>query len=217
MNDLLATVAVILGTLLCVLSAVGLVRMPDVYIRLQVASKASSLGQVAKFAVGGKELPKKDLGMIFMSYKTAYIAQVSYQGDPMQTYKAVKEALEFPGTSVIIAFSNCIEHGIRMGAGPTFAKLGIESGYWPIYRYDPRLLAQKKNPLQLDSKKLSAHYKDYAKGERRFRQLFDRFPDRAQDLMEQADRFIKNRFTFYQKLAGMDYSDFIVEAEKMGE
>ncbi len=172
-------------------------------------SKATFIGGVAKFAAAGKELNKKDLGMMAMSYHSAYVASVNFGANLNQTLKAVREAIEFPGTSLIIGYSNCIEHGIPMSTGPTNAKLATDCGYWLLYRYDPRLLAEGKNPLQLDSKKINTELvQDYLRGQRRFKRLMDERPERAKTLFDEAGRFIENRYAYYQKLAEMNFDDW---------
>ena len=111
-------------------------------------SKATPMAAVAKFASSGKTVAKKDLGLLSMVYRSVYVASVSYGARPGQLVKAVMEAENFPGTSLIIAYSVCIEHGFNMRDGALHGKLAVESGYWPLYRYDPRLIEEGKNPLQ---------------------------------------------------------------------
>ncbi len=172
-------------------------------------SKATFIGGVAKFAAAGKELHKKDLGMMAMSYRSAYVASVNFGANLNQTLKAVREAIEFPGTSLVIGYSNCIEHGIPMAAGPAFSKLATDCGYWLLYRYDPRLLAEGKNPLQLDSKKIQSELiPEYLRGEQRFKRLMDERPERAAGLFAEAERFIQNRFAYYLKLSEMNFDDW---------
>ncbi len=171
-------------------------------------SKATPLGGVAKFAAAGKEVPKKDLGMMCMAYGSVYIASCNFGANPAQTLRAVREALEYPGPTLLILYANCIEHGIDMGRGPTQAKLAVDSGYWLLYRYDPRLLQQGKNPLQLDSREPKADMMDYLKGQRRFRRLMDERPAQAETLYSEAVRLAKNRYKYYRKLADLDFADF---------
>lgn len=135
------------------------------------ASKATPRGATAKFAVGGKTTPKKNLGMMFMTYGDIYVASVDSGANPAQLIKAVKEAQEYEGTSVIIAYSMCIAHGINMGQSNNEGKLAVQSGYWPLYRYDPRLHAQGKDPLQIDSKTQTASFTDYILNETRYKAL----------------------------------------------
>jgi pyruvate-ferredoxin/flavodoxin oxidoreductase len=166
-------------------------------------SKATPMGAVAKFAADGKRVPKKDLGLMAMGYKTAYVAQVSYGANPAQTQKAFQEAVSFPGTSLIIAYSPCMEHGYALDRGPIHCKLAVDCGLWPIYRYDPRRSDGGENPLQLDAKEVKASYKDFAKMENRFRRLMLTKPEEAEALAEKAEKVIKENFEFYKKLAEM--------------
>ena len=169
-------------------------------------SKATTLGAVAKFAAGGKEIAKKDLGLMCMGYKSAYIASINFGANPMHTVKALNEAMQFNGTSLVIAYSNCIEHGINMATGPEHAKLACDSGYWLLYRYDPRMLEQKKNPLMLDTKEITKPVKEFLEGQRRFKTLMESKPDAAHMLFDQAQKDIHNRFEMYKQMAAMDYS-----------
>jgi len=166
-------------------------------------SKATPMGAVAKFAAGGKSVPRKDIGLMAMGYKSVYVAQVSYGANPAQTQKAFQEAVSFPGTSLIIAYSPCIEHGYALDRAPIHCKLAVDCGFWPIYRYDPRRSNEGKNPLQLDSKEIKASYRDFARMENRFRRLMMSKPEEAEALAEKADRIIKENFEFYKKLAEM--------------
>ncbi len=135
------------------------------------SSKATPLAAVAKFAAGGKATPKKDLGMMAMSYGNVYVAEVAMGAKDSQTIQAFLEAESYDGPSLIIAYSQCIAHGIDMAKGMEQQRLATESGYWPLYRYDPRLTEQGKNPLQLDSKAPKIPFKDYAYNENRYRML----------------------------------------------
>ncbi len=172
-------------------------------------SKATFMGGVAKFAAAGKETNKKDLGMMAMNYNSVYIASVAFPADMNHTLKAMREAIEYPGTSLVIGFSSCIEHGIAMSKGPAFAKLAVDTGYWLLYRYDPRLLDQGKNPLQFDSKEPTKDLREFLKGERRFSRLMDERPERAEKLFAEGERFVKNRYNQYKKLAAMSYEDWL--------
>jgi pyruvate-ferredoxin/flavodoxin oxidoreductase len=165
------------------------------------ASKATALGAVAKFAMGGKATPKKDLGRIAMQYGNVYVAQIAMGASDSQTLKAFLEAESFPGPSLIIAYSHCIAHGIDMAKGLTQQRLATDSAYWPLYRYDPRLQAQKKNPFQLDSKPPKIPFKDYALGETRFRMLKQTNPKDAEQRFQQAQDAITARWRTYQRLA----------------
>jgi Pyruvate:ferredoxin oxidoreductase and related 2-oxoacid:ferredoxin oxidoreductases, beta subunit len=116
------------------------------------ASKATPIGAIARFATSGKDIFKKDLGMIAMSYGYVYVAQIALGANMNQTIKAIREAESYNGPSIIIAYSHCINHGIDMMKGMDQQKIAVQSGVWPLYRYDPRLKAEGKNPFQLDSK-----------------------------------------------------------------
>jgi pyruvate-ferredoxin/flavodoxin oxidoreductase len=172
-------------------------------------SKSTFMGGVAKFAAAGKDINKKDLGMMAMNYRSVYVASVNFSANMPHTVKAMREAIEYPGTSLIIGWSTCIEHGIRMNQGPSFGKLAVDTGYWLLYRYDPRLLEQKKNPLQLDSGAPSAELRDFLKGERRFARLMDERPERAEQLFAEAGRFIINRYGYYKQLSEMNYDTWL--------
>jgi pyruvate-ferredoxin/flavodoxin oxidoreductase len=169
-------------------------------------SKATPLGSTAKFAAGGKPMPKKDLGMMAMSYGNAYVAAVAMGANPNQTVKAFVEAESYDGPSIIIAYSHCIAHGINMTNGLDEQKRAVDCGHWINYRYDPRLKDQGKNPLQLDCKDPSITVEDYAYGEIRFRTLKQSAPEHAADLMKQAEAYVAQRFRLYKQLAAMDYS-----------
>ncbi|MFN8446266.1 MAG: pyruvate:ferredoxin (flavodoxin) oxidoreductase [Caldilineaceae bacterium] len=165
------------------------------------ASKSTPLGAVAKFASGGKARPKKDIGQIFMSYGNVYIAQIAMGADDAQALKAIREAEAYDGPSLIIAYSHCIAHGIDMAKGMTQQKLASESGYWPLYRYDPRLRAEGKNPLQLDSKAPKVPFKEYAYNENRYRLLAQSDPDTAEQLIKDAQTVVTQHWQRYEELA----------------
>ncbi|SDE06906.1 pyruvate:ferredoxin (flavodoxin) oxidoreductase [Desulfuromonas thiophila] len=167
------------------------------------ASKATPLGAVAQFAAGGKRMGKKDLGMICMTYGNIYVAKVS-MANPAQCVKAFLEAESYDGPSIIIAYSHCIAHGIDMTTAVDECKKAVNSGHWPLYRFDPRLTDQGKNPLQLDSKDPSISFADYAYGENRFRVLKKAQPEVAERLMNQASKETAARYDLYKKLAAMD-------------
>jgi len=167
------------------------------------ASKATPLGAVAQFAAGGKRMGKKDLGMISMTYGNIYVAKVS-MANPAQCVKAFLEAEAYDGPSIILAYSHCIAHGIDMTTAVDECKKAVNSGHWPLFRYDPRLTAEGKNPLQLDSKDPSISFEDYAYGENRFRVLKKAQPEVAAQLMEQATKETSARFDLYKKLADME-------------
>ncbi|HHU05916.1 MAG TPA: pyruvate:ferredoxin (flavodoxin) oxidoreductase [Clostridiales bacterium] len=163
------------------------------------ASKASQIGQVAQFAAAGKSTKKKDLAQIAMSYGYVYVAQVAMGANYMQTLKAISEAESYDGPSLIIAYAPCINHGSKNGMGKSILteKQAVEAGYWNIFRFDPRLEAEGKNPLTIDSKEPTASYYDFIMGEVRYSSLMRSFPDRAKELFELAE---KNAKLKYQKL-----------------
>ena len=169
------------------------------------ASKSTPLGAVAQFAAGGKAMPKKDLGLIAMTYGTAFVASVSL-ANPAQTVKAFIEAEAFDGPSIIIAYCHCIAHGINMTRGVDEQKKAVECGHWPLYRYNPALAAQGKNPLQLDSKAPSISFEDYAFGENRYRVLKKNNPKGAENLIKKANEWTARRFALYEQMAKMSYS-----------
>jgi pyruvate-ferredoxin/flavodoxin oxidoreductase len=165
------------------------------------SSKATSLGAVAKFAMGGKTTPKKDLGMMAMNYGNVYVAQVAMGANDGQTLKAFLEAESYNGPSLIIAYSHCIAHGIDMTKGLEQQKLASESAYWPLYRYDPRLKVEGKNPFQLDSKAPKIPFKNYALNENRYRMLSQTNPEHADALLQHAQEAINTRWQTYERLA----------------
>jgi pyruvate-ferredoxin/flavodoxin oxidoreductase len=170
------------------------------------ASKATPLGAVAQFAAGGKPVSKKDLGMIAMSYGSVYVAAVSL-ANPAQCVKAFLEAEAFDGPSIILAYSHCIAHGIDMTSGVDAQKRAVQSGYWPLYRYNPALAAECKNPLQLDSKAPTISFDEYTGAENRYRMLKKANPAAADELMKKAAKWTKAHFAYYQKLAALNFED----------
>jgi pyruvate-ferredoxin/flavodoxin oxidoreductase len=168
------------------------------------ASKATPLGAVAKFAAGGKPTAKKDLGLMMMSYGSIYVAQVAMGANDTQTVRAFLEAEAYNGPSLIIAYSHCINHGIDMTKGLQQQKLAVESGYWPLYRYNPALKAEGKNPLQLDSKAPSIPLQDYAYNETRYRMLEQSDPEAAARLLAEAQKAVNERWRKYEQLARME-------------
>jgi pyruvate-ferredoxin/flavodoxin oxidoreductase len=164
-------------------------------------SKSTPMGAIAKFAAGGKPLGKKDLGMMAMAYGNVYVAKVAFGANRMQTVRAFNEADEYDGPSIIIAYSHCINHGLDLRKGISQQKLAVESWHWPLFRYNPKLRAEGKNPLVLDSKEPSADIGDYMYNETRFRALKQINPERAATLLEQARRDAKERWAQYKYLA----------------
>jgi len=165
------------------------------------ASKATPLGAIAKFAAAGKHTRKKDLGMMAMSYGNVYVAQVAMGANDAQTIKAFLEAESYDGPALIIAYSHCIAHGIDMAKGLHQQKLAADSGYWPLYRYDPRLRAQGKNPFQLDSGAPKIAFKDYAYNETRYRMLQQSHPEEAEALMKAAQAAVNEHWQKYEEIA----------------
>ena len=174
------------------------------------ASKATRSGAVAKFAAAGKPVQKKDLGAITMSYGYIYVAQVSIGANQAQYLKALKEAEAFDGPSLIIAYAPCINHGIRKGMGKSIEeeKLATECGYWPIYRFNPELEKEGKNPLQIDSKEpIWDKFQSFLMGEVRYATLAKQFPERAKVLFAKNERESKAKLRHYKRLAALDYSE----------
>ncbi len=170
------------------------------------ASKATSIGAVAKFATGGKELGKKDLGMLAMSYRNVYVAQVAFGAKDAQTVNAMKEALSYNGVSLILAYSPCIEHGYNIGKfGNTQQELAVNSGYWPLYRFDPRRIALGEAPLKLDSKDPTATFADLADSENRFKMLTKTDPETAARLAIAGQTFIDQKWATLKHMSQLKY------------
>jgi pyruvate-ferredoxin/flavodoxin oxidoreductase len=171
------------------------------------ASKSTPRAAVAKFAMGGKGLPKKDLGLIAMSYGYVYVARIAMGANDQQTLRALLEAESYDGPSIIIAYSPCIAHGYDLSKSLEQAKLAVQSGHWPMYRYDPRLAEQGQNPLIIESKEPSIPISQYAYNETRYKMLTQMDEQRAEDLMKEAQHDAKSRWTFYQQMAAMHYGN----------
>ena len=169
------------------------------------SSKSTPNGAIAKFAASGKKTKKKDLGMMAMSYGYVYVAQVSMGADKNQTIKAILEAEAYDGPSLIIAYSPCIEHGIKLGMGNAQEeeKKAVESGYWNMYRYNPTLKGQK-NPFILDSKDPKSDFKDFLMGEVRYDSLAKAFPKEAEELFNKTEKDAKERLENYKRLANQE-------------
>lgn len=173
------------------------------------ASKSTPAGAVAKFAASGKKIRKKDLGVMAMSYGYVYVAQVAMGANNAQYLKAIKEAEAYPGPSLIIAYSPCINHGLRDGMGQTQGqtKHAVEAGYWHNYRFNPLLEAEGKNPFILDSKEPDwTKFQDFLKSEVRYTSLVKAFPGEADTLFKVAEENAKWRYKSYQRLAGMEFA-----------
>ena len=176
------------------------------------SSKSARSGSIAKFTAAGKPGKKKDLAALAMTYESVYVASISHGANATQVLKAMKEAENYPGPSLIIAYSPCIAHGISGGLGNSHqqAKLATECGYWPTFRYDPRRIAEGKNPLQIDSKEpLWDKYHDFLLSENRYQQLVKTNPDAAQKLLHNNIVDAKRRWAMYQRMAAADYSTVI--------
>lgn len=169
------------------------------------SSKSTPTGAVAQFAAAGKPIKKKDLGMMAMSYGYVYVAQVAMGANQNQFIKALIEAESYPGPSLIIAYSPCINHGLKagMGCSQLEEKRAVEAGYWHMYRFNPLLKLEGKNPFILDSKEPSASFRDFIMGEVRYSSLTLTFPDRAERLFNAAEADAKERYESYRRLAGL--------------
>jgi pyruvate-ferredoxin/flavodoxin oxidoreductase len=165
------------------------------------ASKATALGAVAKFAAGGKATPKKDLGLMAMSYGHVYVAQVAMGANDGHTVKAFLEAEAYDGPSLIIAYSHCIAHGIDMAKGMNQQRLAVDSGHWLLYRYNPVLRAEGQNPLQLDCKAPKIPLRDYIYSENRYRMLTQSNPEAAAQLLAEAQAVVQARWEKYRQMA----------------
>jgi pyruvate-ferredoxin/flavodoxin oxidoreductase len=171
------------------------------------SSKSTPTAAIAKFAAAGKRTKKKDLGMMAMSYGYVYVAQISMGADQNQTLKAIREAEAYKGPSLIIAYAPCINHGIKNGMGCTQleAKRAVESGYWAMYRFNPELKEQGKNPFTLDSKEPTTSFREYLLGEVRYASLAKVFPEQAEALFEKTEKDAKDRLDSYKRLAAQQY------------
>ena len=170
------------------------------------SSKATPRAAVAKFAANGKDLPKKDLGMMAMSYGYVYVARVAMGASDRQTLQALREAEAYEGPSLIIAYTHCIAHGITMKYGLKQQDLAVKSGVWPLYRYNPELGGQGENPLTIDSKDPTVPVEEYAYNETRYRMLLQSNEERAEALMAKAKHDAASRWTLYQQMADMHYT-----------
>jgi len=171
------------------------------------SSKATPRAAVAKFAANGKGLPMKDLGLIAMAYGYVYVAKVAMGASDQQTLTAFHEADAYEGPSLIIAYSHCIAHGIDMSKGLEQQRLAVQSGLWPLYRYNPTLVAEGKNPLTIDSKEPSIPLEQYIYNETRYRMLLQTDEQRAEFLLKQAQQDVKSRWNLYKQMAAMNYGD----------
>ena len=167
------------------------------------ASKATPTGAIAKFAASGKEIRKKDLGLMMTTYGYVYTAQIAMGANMNQTIKAINEAESYDGPSLVIAYAPCINHGIRSGMGTSVKqeKKAVETGYWHLYRFDPRLKEQGKNPFVLDSKEPKEPFMDFINSEVRYTSLRKKFPELADELFAAAERSAKQRYESYKRMA----------------
>jgi len=169
------------------------------------ASKSTPRAAVAKFAAQGKSIPKKDLGMIAMSYGYVYVARVAMGASDQQTLNAFLEADAYDGPSLILAYSHCIAHGYDLRKGLDQQKLAVQSGAWPLYRFNPALAAEGKNPLTIDSKEPTIPFEQYAYNENRYRMLVQTDEQRAEALMKLAKKDARSRWDLYRQMAAMHY------------
>jgi pyruvate-ferredoxin/flavodoxin oxidoreductase len=166
-------------------------------------SKSTPRGAVAKFAAGGKPAAKKDLGMMAVMYGNVYVAHIAMGSNDTQTIKAFMEAEAWPGPSLIIAYSHCIAHGYDMVHGLDQQKAAVNSGHWPLYRYNPALAEQGQNPFKLDSKAPTIPLEKYIYNETRYTMLVHSNPDAAKQLLEEGQQDVRDRWKFYSQMAQM--------------
>ncbi|WP_302301754.1 pyruvate:ferredoxin (flavodoxin) oxidoreductase [Paraprevotella xylaniphila] len=174
------------------------------------SSKATPLGAIAKFAASGKRVRKKDLGMIATTYGYVYVAQIAMGADQAQCLKAIREAEAYPGPSIIIAYAPCINHGLKKGMGKSQAEeeAAVKCGYWHLWRFNPALEAEGKNPFSLDSKEPDWDaFQDYLKGEVRFASVMKQYPTEAADLFNACEDMAKKRYQSYVRMTKMDWSE----------
>jgi pyruvate-ferredoxin/flavodoxin oxidoreductase len=173
------------------------------------SSKSTPLGAIAKFAAAGKRVRKKDLGMIATTYGYVYVAQIAMGANQAQTLKALKEAEAYPGPSLVIAYAPCINHGLRKGMGKAQAEqaAAVECGYWHLWRFNPALEAEGKNPFMLDSKEPQwDKFQDFLMGEVRFNSVKKMYPAEADELFASCQEMAKKRYQSYVRMSKMDYS-----------
>jgi pyruvate-ferredoxin/flavodoxin oxidoreductase len=166
-------------------------------------SKSTPRGAVAKFAAGGRQSAKKDLAMMAVTYGNVYVARVAMGSSDMQTLKAFTEAEKWNGPSIIIAYSHCIAHGYDLVHGLDQQKLAVQCGHWPLFRYNPALVAEGKNPFVLDSKAPSIPLEKYTYNETRYTMLVHSRPDDARRLLAEGQADVMNRWRLYEQMASM--------------
>ncbi|MES9887322.1 MAG: pyruvate:ferredoxin (flavodoxin) oxidoreductase, partial [Candidatus Sedimenticola sp. 6PFRAG1] len=170
-------------------------------------SKATPLGAVAKFSAAGKSVQKKDLAMMAMAYGDVYVAQIAFGAKDVQTLRTFIEAESFPGPSLIIAYCPCIAHGIDLANNLRQQELAVNSGHWPLFRFDPRKAREGENPLHMDSKEPSIPYRDFVTTETRFSVLMRTHPEEAERFLQAAQRGVKDKFQMYEQLAHLAIDD----------
>ncbi|MBI5547910.1 MAG: pyruvate:ferredoxin (flavodoxin) oxidoreductase, partial [Deltaproteobacteria bacterium] len=169
-------------------------------------SKSTPMGAVAKFAAGGKPMPKKDMGMIAMSYGHIYVATVAMGANDLQTVRALMEAEAYDGPSIVLAYSHCIAHGIDMKTGVDNQERAVNSGHWPLYRFNPALAAKGENPLRLDSKAPKISFEEFAYAETRWKMLSKSRPDAAKELLRQASEHVQAKWQYLEQLSKLSYA-----------
>ena len=170
-------------------------------------SKATPRGAIAKFSAGGKASARKELGLLAMDYENVYVAQIAYGAKDVQTLRAFLEAEAHPGPSIIIAYAPCTAHGLDLVDNHRHQSMAVQSGHWPLFRFDPKRVGQGANPLKLDSAEPSISYEDYMKTEGRFSALWKSHPDDAKQFLEQAEHEVKHRYNFLKQLSEMDWNE----------
>ena len=173
------------------------------------SSKSTPVGAIAKFAAAGKRVRKKDLGLMATTYGYVYVAQIAMGADQAQTLKAIREAEAYPGPSLIIAYSPCINHGLKAGMGKSQAEQedAVKCGYWHLWRYNPALEEEGKNPFSLDSKEPDwSKFQDFLKGEVRYSSVMKQYPKEAAELFQAAEDNAKWRYKSYKRMAQEDWN-----------
>jgi pyruvate-ferredoxin/flavodoxin oxidoreductase len=172
------------------------------------ASKATPLGATAKFAAAGKTIPRKDLALMAIAYGSVYVAQIAMGANNEQALVAMREAEAYSGTSLILAYSQCIAHGTDLRHGMKQAARAVASGYWPLFRFDPTMRERGMNPFRLDSPRPRIPLAEYRYNEVRFKSLTQTHPDAAKRMLDQAQRGLEERYRVYEDLATRDGSRF---------
>jgi pyruvate-ferredoxin/flavodoxin oxidoreductase len=181
------------------------------------SSKATPKGSIAKFAASGKKTGKKDMARIFMTYGYIYIATVSMGADKKQLIKAFQEAESYDGPSIIFSYASCINHGIKKGMGKSLEeqKLAVKCGYWPLFRFDPRLKEQNKNPLILDSKEPDGSFQEFIAGEIRYASLAKDFPEEAKKLHSMLEQDCMERYETLKQTASINPAEHTIKENKL--